>query len=66
MPGAPNMDHLCLTVANFDGAALAAHLSAHGVSPGSPVTRYGATGDRTSLYLTDPEGNAVELRAANG
>jgi glyoxylase I family protein len=62
--GAPNMDHLCLTVANFDVAMLNTHLSAHGVTPGEAVTRYGSTGDRTSLYLTDPEGNAVELRAA--
>ncbi len=62
-PGAPNMDHLCLTVGNFDAEALAAHLAAHGVAVGDAVTRYGSTGDRTSLYLTDPEGNAVELRA---
>ena len=62
--GAPNMDHLCLTVANFDAAVLNEHLSAHGLTPGEAVTRYGATGDRLSLYLTDPEGNAVELRAA--
>jgi catechol-2,3-dioxygenase len=25
--------------------------------------RYGATGDRLSIYLNDPEGNSVELRA---
>lgn len=61
--GAPNMDHLCLTVANFDAAALTTHLTEQGVTVGEAVTRYGATGDRVSLYLTDPEGNAVELRA---
>jgi glyoxylase I family protein len=61
---APNMDHLCLNVANLDAAAIVAHLSAHGVKPGDPVMRYGATGDKLSVYLTDPEGNAVELRAA--
>jgi len=63
-PGAPNMDHLCLTVANFDEAKLNDHLAANGLPRTEATTRYGASGERKSLYLTDPEGNAVELRAA--
>jgi catechol 2,3-dioxygenase-like lactoylglutathione lyase family enzyme len=27
-----------------------------------PVTRWGARGDATSLYVRDPDGNLVELR----
>ena len=30
---------------------------------GKPVTRYGASGERSSFYIADPEGNMVELRA---
>ena len=60
----PNMDHLCLTVGNFDIEVVNAHLAAHGVPAGKPVTRYGASGERSSFYIADPEGNMVELRAA--
>ena len=60
----PNMDHLCLNVANFDVEALNAHFVAHGLPRTEAVTRYGASGERQSLYVADPEGNMVELRAA--
>lgn len=60
----PNMDHLCLTVGGFDIEAVNAHLVAHGLPAGKPVTRYGASGERSSFYIADPEGNMVELRAA--
>lgn len=57
-----NMDHFCLRVERLDGPALAAHLRASGVTPGEIVSRYGAEGDGPSMYLTDPEGNVVELK----
>jgi catechol 2,3-dioxygenase-like lactoylglutathione lyase family enzyme len=57
-----NVDHFCLRVAPFDGAALRAHLAAHGVEPGEVVQRYGAEGSGPSLYLNDPDGNTVELK----
>jgi glyoxylase I family protein len=57
-----NMDHLCLRIEPFDAAAIAAHLAAHGVTPGEIVNRYGAEGEGPSLYLDDPEGNTVELK----
>lgn len=57
-----NMDHFCLRVERLDGPALAAHLRASGVTPGEIVGRYGAEGDGPSMYLTDPEGNVVELK----
>ena len=57
-----NMDHLCLRLADFDAATVEAHLRAHGVAVGEIGTRYGAGGDGTSIYLSDVEGNALELR----
>lgn len=61
-PEGRNMDHLCLRLADFDAAAVEAHLRAHGVAVGEIGTRYGAGGDGVSIYLADPEGNALELR----
>lgn len=63
-PGAEgrNLDHLCLAVTPFDPGAIAAHLAAHGVEPGAVESRYGAEGQGPSMYITDPEGNSVELK----
>ena len=57
-----NMDHLCLRVEPFDGAALKTWLTQMGARPGDVVERYGAEGLGPSLYLFDPEGNMVELK----
>ena len=57
-----NMDHFCLRVEPFDEAAILAHLKSHGVALGDTRTRYGAEGNGVSIYLTDPEGNQVELK----
>jgi catechol 2,3-dioxygenase-like lactoylglutathione lyase family enzyme len=57
-----NMDHVCLRVEPFDSGAIAAHLLAHGVVPGETATRYGAEGSGLSVYISDPEGNTVELK----
>lgn len=57
-----NMDHLCLRVDPFDADAIRAHLAAHGVECGPVGMRYGAEGDGPSVYIADPEGNAVELK----
>ena len=63
-PGAEgrNMDHLCLRIEPFDEAAIRSHLEAHGVAPGEIVSRYGAEGQGPSMYITDPDGNSVELK----
>jgi glyoxylase I family protein len=58
-----NMDHLCLRVDGFEVEAVRRWLEAHGVTPGETGMRYGSTGDAMSIYLEDPEGNALELRA---
>ena len=60
--GGRNMDHFCLRIEPFDEAAIVAHLKAHDVQVGDVRTRYGAQGNGTSIYLTDPEGNQVELK----
>lgn len=36
--------------------------SEHGVAVGDIRNRFGAEGNGTSIYLTDPEGNTVELK----
>jgi glyoxylase I family protein len=63
-PGAEgrNMDHLCLRVEPFDQDAIVAHLKQHGVAVGDIRPRFGAEGNGVSIYLTDPEGNMVELK----
>jgi catechol 2,3-dioxygenase-like lactoylglutathione lyase family enzyme len=61
-----NVDHVCLRVATFDARALKAHLANHGVAPSAIGSRFGADGDGPSLYITDPEGNVVELKGPPG
>ena len=57
-----NLDHLCLRVEPFDQEAIVAHLQKHGVAVGEIRRRYGAEGNGVSIYVTDPEGNTVELK----
>jgi catechol 2,3-dioxygenase-like lactoylglutathione lyase family enzyme len=57
-----NMDHFCLRVDPWDAEAVRAHLRAHGVEAGPVAQRFGAEGQGPSMYLTDPEGNTVELK----
>lgn len=61
-PRARNMDHLCLRIEPFEEESLRAHLSAQGLSASDVQMNYGAEGDGPSLYVSDPEGNVVELK----
>jgi catechol 2,3-dioxygenase-like lactoylglutathione lyase family enzyme len=63
-PGAEgrNMDHFCVRVEPFDGAAIVRHLRALGFAPTEPAPRYGAEGTGPSIYVDDPDGNTVELK----
>ena len=61
-PAGRNMDHFAVRVDGFDAAALAAHLRRHGITVGEVRERYGAEGYGPSLYITDPDGNTVELK----
>jgi catechol 2,3-dioxygenase-like lactoylglutathione lyase family enzyme len=58
-----NLDHFCLRLERFDEAALRAHLAGHEVAAGPTVRRYGAEGYGASIYIRDPDGNTVELKA---
>ncbi len=61
-----NMDHFCLRVEPFDAVSIRAHLAAQGVEAGDTESRYGAEGEGPSIYLSDPEGNVVELKGPPG
>jgi catechol 2,3-dioxygenase-like lactoylglutathione lyase family enzyme len=63
-PGAEgrNLDHLCLRLEPFDEPAIRAQLAAHGVAAGETASRVGAEGSGPSIYVTDPDGNTVELK----
>jgi len=56
------MDHFCVRLAEFDEERVVGHLKQIGVEPGVVVRRYGALGHEPSMYLTDPDGNTVELK----
>lgn len=57
-----NLDHFCLRVAPFDVEEIRRWLGMHGIEAGEPASRYGARGPGPSLYVSDPEGNVVELK----
>ena len=59
-----NVDHFCLQIEPFEEQALQAYLRHCGVEVGDFEDRYGASGMGRSIYLRDPAGNTVELRAA--
>ena len=63
-PGAEgrNVDHFAIAVAPFDEDAIRAHLDHHGVRVEQAGPRYGAEGEGPSIYISDPEGNIVELK----
>jgi catechol 2,3-dioxygenase-like lactoylglutathione lyase family enzyme len=57
-----NLDHFCFRVEPFDEAAIRRQLAANHVQAGELAIRYGAEGEGPSIYVTDPEGNVVELK----
>jgi len=57
-----NVDHICLGITTYDEEVLRAYLHAQGVAAGEAGSRYGAEGEGPSLYLSDPEGNGLELK----
>lgn len=67
-PGAPtrNMDHFAIRIDPFDPPSLRSHLESHGIDPGEVVQRYGAEGDGPSVYISDPDGNTIELKGPAG
>ena len=57
-----NMDHFAVRIETMDVPALSAHLKRHGIDAGEVRRRYGAEGYGSSIYITDPDGNTVELK----
>jgi len=61
-----NLDHFCLRIdmpgGAFDGDTLILYLKSKGADPGEVASRYGADGQGPSIYVSDPEGNVVELK----
>jgi glyoxylase I family protein len=57
-----NLDHFCLRIDPFDGDEVLQYLRSKNIEPGKVESRYGAEGDGPSIYVTDPEGNLVELK----
>ena len=60
--GGRNLDHFCLRIEPFDADAIRRRLAHHGLTAGPVESRFGAEGEGPSVYLTDPEGNVVELK----
>jgi glyoxylase I family protein len=60
--GISMIDLVDVDIEPFDQAAILPHLTANGVKVGEIRSRYGSEGMGISIYLTDPEGNVVELK----
>ncbi|MCK6453070.1 MAG: VOC family protein [Alphaproteobacteria bacterium] len=60
--GGRNLDHFALRLARFDEEALRRHLARFGIGMGAPQSRFGAEGEGPSVYISDPEGNTIELK----
>ena len=58
-----NVDHFCLRLETVSESEIEQHLKANGIDAGEFKDRYGAEGMGRSVYISDPEGNTVELRS---
>jgi catechol 2,3-dioxygenase-like lactoylglutathione lyase family enzyme len=61
-PEGRNVDHICLRIEPFDEPSLRAHLARHGIDAGATESRIGAEGVGPSIYISDPDGNVIELK----
>jgi catechol 2,3-dioxygenase-like lactoylglutathione lyase family enzyme len=75
-PAAPRIDHACMSMTGFDPAAVTKTLTGFGLKPlprasREPLVTYislrmpnrgGAEGGTPELYLTDPDGLAIQLQ----
>ncbi|OKB66341.1 lactoylglutathione lyase [Serratia marcescens] len=61
-PRRQNVDHVCLRIDPFNEEDLLAYLRSQGIDAARAETRYGAEGEGPSIYLSDPDGNRVELK----
>jgi len=58
-----NLDHFCLQLKTISNEKMLSYLSSCGLELEGFSQRYGAQGFGDSLYIKDPEGNIVELKA---
>ena len=58
-----NLNHFCLVSESTDLGELATELKSNGVVVvQEPVSRWGARGQATSIYIQDPDENEIEIR----
>ena len=58
-----NLNHFCLVSESTDLGELATELKSNGVVVvQEPVSRWGARGQDTSIYIQDPDENEIEIR----
>ncbi|MFQ3236756.1 MAG: glyoxylase I family protein [Paraglaciecola sp.] len=57
-----NVDHFCLQIRAIPEQDIINYLAKSGIQVAEFASRYGAQGLGNSIYIQDPEGNAVELR----
>ena len=57
-----NLDHFALRIDSFDEEKIRNWLAQHDINAGDFSVRFGAEGIGPSLYITDPDGNVVELK----
>ncbi len=62
-PSENNLDHFCLQLEEIGEEELRRWLESNGIEVGDFETRYGAQGFGRSVYISDPDGNVVELRS---
>jgi len=60
-----NLDHFCLQIERIDETVLKEFLVKQNVAVSEFARRYGADGFGRSVYITDPEGNIVELKSVD-
>lgn len=60
--GGKNIDHFALELEQFDETKIREYLGSHGLVAGKVAIRFGARGFGPSIYLSDPDGNVVELK----
>ncbi|MGH7845050.1 MAG: VOC family protein [Candidatus Binatia bacterium] len=58
-----NLNHFCLVTETVDLSKVIEYLKGQGVQIRTgPVSRWGARGRATSVYILDPDGNEIEIR----
>ena len=60
--GGRNVDHVCLACGPFAHDALRDHLQRHGVAITREARHGGARGMGASFYVSDPDGNRIEIK----